>query len=251
MTFRTLALPSLSLVFGLAALGCSGESDPPGSTEQEDTEHCTEDLVGVVDPTFLIDDLEDKDPLIAAVGERNGTWWLATDMTDGTVTPAGDQEAPPERILGGRCGSKYAMRVSGEGFKAWGASLVLNFRLDADALAPIDASAFRGVMMWARVGESNTSPVRVQFQDGNTYPEGGVCNPDPDASDGCFNGYGSALVPVSTEWQLYKFEFSRMGQRDFGLRGNGLDLTTLYAIEIGVVQETVFDFWVDDVWFYE
>jgi hypothetical protein len=244
-----LSFTALSLVLSLGVVGC-GESDPPESNAQEDTEHCTEDLVGVVDPTLLIDDMEDADARIAEVGDRTGSWWLATDMTDGTVTPPGDQEAPPERIVGGRCGSRYAMRVTGEGFEEWGATLVVDFRFTADA-EPIDATAFRGVMMWARAGDSNASPLRDQFQDGNTYPQGGVCNPDPTASDGCFNGFGSALLPVSTEWQLYKLEFSRMGQRDFGLRTGALDTSLLYAMEIGVVQDTVFDFWIDDVWFYE
>lgn len=250
MKDRHLSLASLSLTLALGAFGCSGESDPPDPTEKQSAEHCTEDLVGVVDPTLLIDDLEDTNPRIAEVNGRNGSWWLATDMTDGTVTPAGDQEAPPERILGGRCGSKYAMRISGEGFEEWGTALVINFRF-ADDVAPIDASGFRGVMMWARVGESNASPLRVQFMDGNTYPQGGICNPDPGSPDGCFNGFGSALLPVSTEWQLYKFEFSRMGQREFGLITGELDLATLYAIEISTVQDTVFDYWIDDVWFYE
>jgi hypothetical protein len=250
MTSRKLLLRSFPLVLALGALGCSGDADPPPSEAQADTEHCTEDLVGVVDPTLLIDDMEDADPRIAAVNDRVGSWWLATDMTAGTVTPTGDQEAPPERIPGGRCGSKYAMRVTGEGFEAWGASLVVDFHY-TDEAEPIDATTFRGVMMWARVGESNASPVRVQFQDGNTYPPGGVCNPDPMAADGCFNGFGSALLPVSTEWQLYKFEFSRMGQRDFGLRTDALDTSNLYAMEIGVMQQTVFDLWIDDVWFYE
>jgi hypothetical protein len=240
---------SLCLALSLGALACSGESDPPVES-QEDAEHCTEDVFGAVDPALLIDDMEDGDEQVAAVGERNGNWWLATDMTDGTVTPVGDQTAAPERIPGGRCGSKYAMRVTGEGFTDWGASLLTNFRIAAD-VEPIDASAFRGVMMWARVGESNASPIRVQFQDGNTYPQGGVCDPDPSTPDGCFNGYGSTLLPVSTEWRLYKFEFARMGQRDFGLIGDGLDLSRLYVIEINVVQNTVFDFWIDDLWFYE
>lgn len=243
-------LTSLVLAFSLSALGCSGDSDPPAQAQQ-DAEHCTEDLVGAVDPLLVIDDLEDGDARIAEIDDRNGSWWLATDMTDGTITPPGDQEAPPERIAGGRCGSKHAMRITGEGFTDWGAALVLSFRFDGDAVAPIDASAYRGVMLWARVGESNASSVRVQFMDRNTYPEGGVCNPDPDASDGCFNGFGSALLPVSEEWRLYKLEFSRMGQRDFGLRTDALDTSALYAIEIGVVQETVFDFWIDDLWFYE
>lgn len=250
MTQRTLTIGSLALLLSLGPLGCSGEADDPEARTQEDAEHCTEELVGAVEPALLIDDMEDGNPAIAAVGERNGNWWLATDMTDGTITPAGDQDAPPERIPGGRCGSKYAMRVTGEGFKTWGASLVVNFRVNP-GLEPIDASAYRGVMMWARKGESNASPVRVQFQDGNTYPEGGVCNADPTAPDGCFSGYGTSLLPLSEEWQLYKLEFSRMGQLDFGLRGDGLDLSRLYAFEIGVVQETVFDYWIDDIWFYE
>jgi hypothetical protein len=241
-----------SVLVSLAAgslLACS--SDPePAPAQTSDTQHCTEDLVGVVDPTLLIDDMEDTDPTIAAVGDRNGTWWLATDMTGGTTTPPGDQAAAPERIPGGRCGSHYGVRITGEGFTEWGASLVGNFRL-ADDLEPIDASAYRGVMFWGRVGESNTSPLRVQFQDGYTYPQGGVCVDDPDAADGCFNGFGTAVVPIDTEWRLYKLEFSRMGQRDFGLRRDALDLTELYAIEFGVVKDTVFDFWVDDIWFYE
>jgi hypothetical protein len=249
MMHPRLSFSLLTLVLSLGAAGC-GDSDPPDADAPEDTEHCTEELVGVVDPTLLIDDMEDGDAFIAAVGDRNGSWWLATDMTDGTVTPQADEYAPPERILGGRCGSKYAMRVTGEGFKEWGATLVTDFRF-TDVAEPIDATAYRGVMMWARAGESNASPIRVQFQDGNTYPPGGVCDPDPTAEEACFNGFGSALLPVSTEWQLYKFEFARMGQRDFGLRTDALDASMLYAIEIGVVQETVFDYWVDDIWFYE
>jgi hypothetical protein len=240
---------SLCLAFSLAVLACSSESDPTDSSEQS-ADHCTEDLVGAIDPALLIDDMEDGDPNLAEVGDRNGNWWLATDMTGGTITPPGDQLAPPERISGGRCGSKYAMRVTGEGFQEWGATLVGSLRVTAD-VAPIDASAYRGVMMWARAGESNTSSIRVQFQDRNTYPQGGVCDPDPSTPNGCFNGYGSALSPVSTEWRLYKFDFARMGQREFGRIGDGLDPSELYAIEIGVVQDTVFDFWVDDLWFYE
>ena len=51
MTYRT--LPSLFLVLALGALGCSGESDPPADTDRQDTEHCTKDLVGVVDLDLL------------------------------------------------------------------------------------------------------------------------------------------------------------------------------------------------------
>jgi hypothetical protein len=111
---RRLTLLILPLLLGLAS-GC-GDGEDTVLGESMGQEACTEDLVGVVDPTLIIDDMEDTDPQIAAVGDRNGTWWLSTDLTDGTTTPEGNQAAPPERILGGRCGSKYAMRITGEGF---------------------------------------------------------------------------------------------------------------------------------------
>jgi len=241
------------LVAALAALGCSDDSAAPAPTPDTSTgtENCTEDLVGPIDPTLLIDDFEDGDSRIAPVADHEGTWWLSTDMTDGTTTPPGDQAVSPEHIVGGRCGSKYAMRISGEGFTDWGASLIANFNYENDVLAPIDASALRGVRFWGRVGESTTSPLRVQLQDGNTYPQGGVCNEDPSASDACYNGFGTSVLPLDTEWRLYELPFERLGQRDFGLRTGALDKPTLYAIEFGVEQNTVFDFWVDDLWFYE
>jgi hypothetical protein len=249
MTLQQLLLRSFPFALLVTTLGCSGDADPPAS-DAAGTEQCTEELFGVVDPTFVIDDMEDADPRIAEVNDRSGSWWIGTDMTEGTISPPGDQEAATERIPGGRCGSKYGIRVTGEGFTEWGATLVTDFRFTSEPM-PIDATAYRGVMLWARAGESNTSPIRVQFQDVNTHPQGGVCDPDPSGEDGCYNGFGSALLPISTEWQLYKLEFSRMGQRDFGLRTDALDTSALYAMEIGVAQGTVFDFWVDDLWFYE
>jgi hypothetical protein len=59
------------------------------------------------------------------------------------------------------------------------------------------------------------------------------------------------VAPIGTEWQLYKLDFSRMTQRDFGYRAESFDTTALYGIEWSVMPNTVFDLWVDDVWFYE
>ena len=282
MTFRRLPTSlrassfALSIVAASALFGCSGNSDTDSDNEDETggtsgtggsagsgtsgsggmsgsgvvAPECELD-VGPIDPTALIDDLEDGNPVIPMVGGRSGSWWISTDMTDGaTVTPPGEAAPNPERILGKRCESEFGMRMTGQGFTNWGAVLSAGFKYE-DGLKTIDASAFRGVMFWARVGETHNSPVRVQFQDSNTQPEGGMCNPEPGSADECYNGWGVEVIPISTQWRLYKLDFSRMTQRDFGYRADAIDTTALYGMEWNVQPNTVFDLWIDDVWFYE
>lgn len=206
---------------------------------------------GPVDPTALIDDLEDGNSQIVGTATRNGSWWVVSDgTTAGTIEPPADQAPPPERVPGGHCGSNYAMRITGQGFTSWGASLIAGFRYTSQGEA-VDASAFRGVMFWARTGDTNSSGVRVQFQDSSTRPEGGKCNAEDGSPDACYNGFGSELVPLGTDWRLYKLDFSRMTQRDFGYRADALNAAELYAMEWGVEASSIFDLWVDDVWFYE
>lgn len=204
---------------------------------------------GPIDPTAIIDNMEDGDPLIAQVLDRNGSWWVTGDPTpEGMVTPPSNAAPLPERILGGRCDSQRAIRVTGQGFKEWGAVVSAGMGYDTKSTAT-DASTFEGVMFWARVGETNSSKIRVQFQDSQTYPEGGICNPVPGSSDECYNGFGTEL-PIDTKWRLFKLVFSRMTQRDFGYRGAGLDTSQIYTIEWNLDANSVFDLWVDDVWFY-
>jgi hypothetical protein len=272
--FRRL-LPAVSLVIATGSLGCSGNSEADGDDE-EDTggastggtagsggtsgsggmsgsggvpPYCTADF-RPTDPTALIDDIEDGNSLIAMVQTRNGSWWVTTDGTDGTITPPNDAAPPPERILGGRCESEFGMRLTGQGFTQWGANISIGFRYVSDQ-EPVDVSAFRGVMFWARVGETHNSPVRVGIQDSNTHPNGGVCDPTPDVPEQCYDGFGTQVVPIGTEWRLYQLDFSRMTQQGFGHQAEALDTTALYGMEWTVMQGTVFDLWLDDLWFYE
>jgi hypothetical protein len=206
---------------------------------------------GPTNPAALIDDVEDGDSLIVPVVGRNGSWWISSDGTaEGTITPPSDAAPPAERILGNRCQSEYGMRITGQGFTSWGANISITFVYDA-GFEPIDVSAFRGVMFWARVGETHTSPVRVQFQDSSTHPDGGVCDATPGSAEECYNGWGIEVVPISTVWRLYQIDFSTLSQRDFGYRADAFDPTAVFGMEWGVMQNTVFDLWLDDIWFYE
>jgi hypothetical protein len=146
------------------------------------------------------------------------------------------------------------MRVTGQGFTSWGASLSASFRYTSQSES-IDASAYRGVRFWARMGDTNSSEVRVQFQDVNTRPEGGICNPEDGNPDSCYDGFGTSLNrpadKAATDWTLYELDFSSMTQRDFGYGGDALDVAHLYDIEWNVDASSIFDLWIDDVWFYK
>jgi hypothetical protein len=256
------SVPLSVVLIAFAALACSGESDAKG--EGDDGTGGSGGSGGggsggmlscdpssmPTDPTAVIDDLEDEDALIVPIGDRNGGWWVSSDGSGGTIVPQSDAAPPPERIPGKRCDSEFAMRLTGQGFTAWGAVLSLGFRYTTES-EPVDVSSFKGVMFWARTGETHNSPVRVQFQDSNTQPEGGVCDPEPSSADECYNGWGTELAPISTEWRLYKIDFSRMTQRDFGHRAEAFDTTAVFDIEWNLSTNSVFDLWIDDLWFYD
>jgi hypothetical protein len=176
----------------------------------------------IVDRALLIDDFEDGDGFVALVGTRNGNWSISTDGTDGTITPSA-QPPPAERILGGRCGSDYAMRVTGFGFTGWGAVLSAGFRY-TDQPDSIDASTFRGLSFFARVGSDNDSPVRMQVQDSNTYPQGGMCKTESGSLAECYNGFGAEILELDASWRKYSFDFSALTQREgWGFRANTVD----------------------------
>jgi hypothetical protein len=240
------------------ALGCSGESassDDDDGTGMEDPgllQVCAE-YPGPDDPNALVDDLEDGDGEVADVGGRVASWWVVSDETaGGTITPAANAAPAPELLSQERCGSTYAMRLTGEGFTAWGATLVAGMNYDgaSQSIQPVDLSGYRGLMFWARVGELHNSTVRVQFQDSNTEALGGVCNPEPSSPDECYNGWGTQILPLDTEWRLYRIPFRNLGQRDFGYRAQSFVTSAVYNIEWNLDPNAVFDLWIDDLWFY-
>jgi hypothetical protein len=260
---RTLAhrALSLSLAVGISGsvAGCSGDATNAnngtggaggmgGTGGGGNDVKCDSDFAPT-DPTALLDDMEDGDGLVTQTAGRNGSWWLSTDMTSGTTTPPANQAVPPERITGGRCSSKLAIRVTGEGFTDWGAVLSAGMAYTTEAQS-VDLSAYQGVKFWARVGEVNNANIRVQFQDVNTMPEGHICDITSGTPEACYNGFGTALAPLDTQWRLYQIRFATLTQRDFGHRADALDIAHIYGLEWNIDANSVFDLWIDDVWFY-
>jgi len=138
----------------LAAAGCGSTADRPLDAGAGAADAAASMVVACgdpnapIDPTAALDDMEDDNFLILAIGGRNGAWWAGGDTTGGQIVPDGD--APPEMIPGGRCGSKYAMRVTGQGFTDWGSLLSMSFKYgsvdgSAPGLLPYDAHIREGI----------------------------------------------------------------------------------------------------------
>lgn len=240
----------LSVMMLMGSSGC-GSSDAETSGEATDTDpSCSDEFSGPVDPAALIDDMEDQNGTLAQVGDRNGVWWISTDGTGGTVTPQADASPNAERILGGRCDSRYAMRITGSDFSDWGAVLSVGFRYGTTQEA-VDLGDFDGVMLWARVGETHSSDIRVQFQDSTTHPDGGKCKDASGSEDACWDGWGTEIAPLSTEWKLYQIRFDSLAQRNYGLQGDAFDSNHVYSMDFLLQQDSVFDLWLDDLWLYQ
>src|SRR5437762_71620 len=81
------------------------------------------------------------------------------------IEPNGDAAA--EMIPGGRCGSNYAMHVTGHGFSMWAVmSVSMGWgAMDGgtEGLLPNNNSFRTGVTFWARIGDTSSDKVRLAF----------------------------------------------------------------------------------------
>jgi len=230
----------------------AGSLCPNGSAPEAQCPAASEKPQGVA----LIDDLEDGDAFIPTSANRNGAWWTAGDATSGaTLVPAPEGVAPPELIVGGRCDSKLAMRVTGQGFLDWGALLGVNLRYGdygdgTEGAFPYDASSYTGIEFWARIGDTSTDRVRFAVSDVNNEPRGGVCKDNNQTGEQCYDTFGSYLNGLSPEWRHYRIAFKSLTQRQFGVPVSAAATNAIYSVQFNFDPTAVFDFWVDDLAFY-
>jgi hypothetical protein len=255
----------LSALLALAlGAGCSASAEdrdgseagglcPDGSDSKQD--QCPKDSEKP-EAEALLDDLEDTDGLIPNVRGRAGAWWTAGDDTvTGTIVPAANTIAPAEAIPGGRCDSKFGMRVTGQGFLDWGSllgvDLVYGSRSDgSEGTLPYDASAYTGVEFWARIGDTSSDRVRFAVSDVNNEPYGGVCEEGTEPYKQCFDTFGTYLNGLGPEWRHYRIAFTSLGQRQFGYPAAAAATDQLFSVQFNFDPSSIFDFWVDDVAFY-
>jgi hypothetical protein len=219
---------------------------------------------------LLIDDMEDQTPDIVG-SVAYGSWYVYNDQTVGShVTPAAGVPFTMEPIPGGRCASEYAMRMSGTGLSQWGAGMGFDFGYgDTNASGqvvriPVDARAYAGVRLWARVGQATTTRATFSISAGTCPPpdaspsggadagqDGGQDGGDDGGDDGsaprapsdCELGYAKSLV-LTTEWARYDLTFDQFLSNPGRL---GIPRDQIYSFQFLVPPSTTFDLWIDDI----
>jgi hypothetical protein len=154
----------------------------------------------------------------------------------------------PPRVSSFGATDAKAMHVWGAGFDGTGANVSVTL-IDTPAGKAYDASAYKGVMFWARVGPAPaTTAWLFKVADVNTDPAGAVCTLP---AGWCFDDH-AAYVEATTTWQKYELTFDELAQGGWGTpQVAKLDPTKIYSLRWQLFTATDdFDLWIDDVAFY-
>jgi endoglucanase len=216
-----------------AAVGCIPNPEPLSPKAQEAAaKKCG--------PDGLIDDAEDNNNQISSVKGRGGYWYTFGDKSS-TITPAlgGTFTMSP----GGANGSANAAHISGKVGTASTVYAGVGFNF-IDPKGQYDASAYKGVSFWAKVGPGSTTKVRLKVPDVDTDPDGKVCSE-------CFNDFGKDLE-LTTAWTQITILFADMKQmKNWGRpQLESIEPKKLYGMQWQVnTPGAPYDLWIDDVQF--
>lgn len=250
-----------------------------------------------------IDDMESVAGAVAwasPTGPSPVRWSTTTDCTEADrllpppddVTPDGwsyaELPAPSATFPGITSAHAARMRTTTPLTGVWGAEMVVGLAAASgftppDAGAPagqtcrqssgldypgsaVDLSGYRAITFWAMATTPDAKMLRVNVQDRNSDPRGGLCNAGtPGSEKDCYNDFGS-VVTLSDTFRQYTLEFASMAQDGvWGFQPNPpvVDLAHVYVFtfeiltpeDCGLVvcaggkdNPLSFDIWVDDVY---
>ena len=226
----------------------------PGRRATAATVNC--DAIAPIDPTAVIDDMETPGlhdrPCGRAATARGGRAAIRVARRHHHA----ERRRAAEAIPGGRCGSMYAMHVTGQGFTVWS---VLSVSMGwgsvdggADGLLPNDDDCRHRHHVLGAHRRHVVQQGAPRVSDKYSRPEGGFCvDGHHDTSDyACFDTHGVDLTQLTTTWTQYRIPFGGLTQRNFGLPRQRLDPAASTRSSSSFATVTPFDFWVDDVAFY-
>lgn len=211
----------------------------------------------------VIVDFEDGSASLKQSTVLNGSFYTFNDGTAGGVqTPAPMSTVMASEICGGgRCSdeaakSKYALHMVASGFTNWGGLIGtdLAYLGGTPPRTTFDASAYTGVVFWARAGAMASAAkdrkVRFVLIDGDTDPDGGKCKQPGTPVDACYNDFGVDLT-LTGEWTRYEVPFTSLKQSDYGMRFPAFLKDKVYGMQWKFAKSVNLDIWIDDVAFYK
>ncbi|HYP75191.1 MAG TPA: hypothetical protein VER12_04535 [Polyangiaceae bacterium] len=208
-------------------LHCNSEADCESWICSSTTGKCIADTV-VVAAEDIIDDFEDGNLTLPALGGRVGGWY---NFGDGTGVGSGDT------AIINRGPSKEGLRIKGKDFTNWGSGMGTDMQPNK---VPYNASAFAGVTFWARA--ETTLTLGVIFPDIDTDPGGKLCTT-------CDHHYNKG-VQVNQSWQRFTVNFA-----DLVLEPGTLPAPTMFkpdglvSVQFRFAPGQTYEVYVDDLAF--
>jgi hypothetical protein len=200
----------------------------------------------------VVSTFEDGTGNVNQAAGRGGGFYMFNDGT-GMQTPA--PGALPDATATERCGSMFAMCMSGSGFTVWGAGMGTDLGPtitdDAGMMAKsaYDASGYSGISFWAKANPGSALAVRVSLKDANTAPEGGVCDMTMDSgAEACNDDWGKNIT-LTTEWAPYTITYAELRQSMWGKQFTAFEDTAVYSIQFQINKGLDFDLCIDDLAF--
>jgi endoglucanase len=183
----------------------------------------------------LVDDGEDGDFKIAAVGGRCGGWMVGKDDKS-TLEP---KDHKLIMTKGGPDKSKMAVHIKGNTAAVDTACAATFLILACGDM--YDATKYAGLSFWAKTEAKAPAKIRFVVTDGQTDPKGKIDNL-------CASHFGKNL-DIATEWKKYTVSFADFTQGAGEPRFASLDAHRLFSLGWAVGEGQDFDLWVDEVRF--
>jgi hypothetical protein len=244
---------------------CGSAAPPDAASDSESSDpgdsgggggHSGNTDAGKPPTLFLIDDFEDGDAVSQFVLGGRGAWYTAADTSTGLIFPSPSSSLCfvsslliPTDPTGGRALHAYGTALSGYGQA--GISLRTGAPTCDEAM---DASTMTGVRFRARATPGSTTGtawMRVSIGTAATNPvaDSGTC------VGTCYDAFGS-YVTLTEQWSEYFVPFANVKQQGWGTPAT-FDPSKLLSIiwdpeaDLLETQASCFDFWIDDVAFYQ
>lgn len=199
---------------------------------------------------LLIDDLDDGDGAVKAIGSRKGYWYTFNDGTPAAVqVPTSSATVPFKPTAGGYpATSMFAATTSGPAFTTWGAGIGFHFNEAGSNLCAYNASVYSGIKFWAKT----TAPLKAMVQIPATTAQASLTATDAPACFGTMcNDHFYLAVPVTAAWTEFTIDFAAatFKQEGWGTPAT-FDKSKLIGVQFQVGKGVAFNFSVDGITFY-
>ncbi|MEO6600185.1 MAG: hypothetical protein ABIQ16_09960 [Polyangiaceae bacterium] len=193
---------------------------------------------------LLIDDLEDGDGAVKALGGRKGYWYTFNDGTAMQVPTSSATIPFKPAAMGSSMTPMYAAVTSGPAFTMWGAGIGFHFNEAGSNLCAYNATAYAGIKFWAKT----TAPFKAMVQIPATTLKA-TASDDATCVAKC-NDHFFVPVPIAA-WTEYTIDFAAATFKQEGWGTPAVfDKTHLIGMQFQVAMGVAFDFAIDDVTFY-